>query len=270
MSPLESKSFETVLTAPGTGHPGTIRLTHPVCAFAPTPASMISFQTIVSSGSLLVGAGVDWGCGCGILTVAAARLPTVEQVIALDISRENVEATRHNLRMNGVEAKARALVSNSFVCLDSGDQEQIDCWRGELDFVIANPPTSGDGDGFNFRRTVLRDSAEFLKAGGVVFLSVSSQYGKERILGLIDEIPGYSYDGMLATTPPAPFDLMRSDLLDSLRVYVMEEKRGGLPYEFVDPGNFNRHLTATEVMKDFEGQGTVPLSRWQTHLYRRG
>lgn len=72
------------------------------------------------------------------------------------------------------------------------------CWthlRGQLDFVLANPPSSDGDDGFTFRRIVLRDSAEYLNEAST--------------------------------------------------------------------------LSASEALRVFRKEGIIPLSRWQTHLYRR-
>jgi ribosomal protein L11 methyltransferase len=47
------------------------------------------------------GALADWGCGSGVLAIAAAKLGW-SPVLACDIERESVEATRANAAVNGV------------------------------------------------------------------------------------------------------------------------------------------------------------------------
>jgi len=267
--PIFADSHQTILDREDTGTLGTIRLDHPAGTFAPTPASMISLQAVVTNAHRLRGRGVDWGCGCGILSIAASRVEQVQGVLALDISGLNIEATRANVETNRAEKKVQALVADSFRCLEAGDQTVLDSLRGQLDFVLANPPSSEGDDGFTFRRIVLRDSTEYLKAGGVIFLSISAQYGERRILGLVDEVPGYVYGGLLATTDFVPFDLRRPDLLHALELYAAEEDRNGIGYVFVDPRSEGSTLSASQALRGFRKEGVVPLSRWQTHLYRR-
>jgi len=53
---------------------------------------------------------IDYGCGSGILSVAALKLGAAE-VIAVDHDPQALEATRENARRNGVEAGLRVLSS---------------------------------------------------------------------------------------------------------------------------------------------------------------
>jgi hypothetical protein len=140
--------------------------------------------------------------------------------------------------------------------------------KGHVRFVLANPPSSPGDDGFEFRRRILRGAREFLTDGGVVFLSISTQYGKQRIDNLTSAAPGFRHGGVLATTGRVPFDLNRPDLLDCLRAYVREERRGGLSYEFVLPGDPAGDLvTAAAALSHYKRTGESPLSQWQTHLF---
>ncbi len=68
----------------GTGSHATTRLT-------------LELLTTLSPG----GALADWGCGSGVLAIAAAKLGW-DPVLACDIERESVEATRENAAVNGV------------------------------------------------------------------------------------------------------------------------------------------------------------------------
>ena len=140
--------------------------------------------------------------------------------------------------------------------------------RGNVQFILANPPSSEGDDGFDFRRRILRESQDFLVDGGVVFLSISFQYSKQRIANLTNGATGFTHGGVLATTDRVPFDLNRPDLLDCLRAYVREEQRGGLAYEFMLPGGGDEDLvTAQAAMAHYERTGASPLSKWQTHLF---
>ena len=66
----------------------------------------------------------DFGCGSGILSVAAARLGAGE-VIAVDIDLQALSATRLNAERNGVSAKLRV-------------SEHYDAASGPHDVVVAN------------------------------------------------------------------------------------------------------------------------------------
>ena len=50
------------------------------------------------------------------------------------------------------------------------------------------------------RRVVVRGAPEYLKRGGVLLLSVSTQYGAERVRGLVSANPGFVHEGVAATT----------------------------------------------------------------------
>ena len=103
-------------------------------------------------------------------------------------------------------------------------------------------------------------------SGFVVFLSISSQYGGERIHQLVEDVPGYEYDGIASTTGWTHFDLRRPDLLRCLRLYVAEEKRGGYPYEFRGFG-IGGPESAEAALLAFETHRTSPMMMWQTHLF---
>jgi hypothetical protein len=70
---------------------------------------------------------------------------------------------------------------------------------------------------------------------GTGCLAISYQYGRQRVEGLSQRIPGFSYGGVLASTDWVPFDLQRPDLLHCLELYAEEERRGGLHYVFLHP-----------------------------------
>jgi methyltransferase family protein len=258
----------TVLDTEATAGLGEIKIHHPPGTFAPTPASLISLRAIGTHAHLLHGAGIDWGSGTGCLSIAAARIPAVERVLGLEISSENVRAATANAALNGIAAKAAFLVSDSYEPISQADRTRLSALRGKVSFVLANPPTSDSGDGFEFRRTVLRGARDFLRSQGIVFLSISSQYGEQRILQLERDAPGFVYRSLLASTDWVPFDLARPDLLECLRLYASVEENGGRPYAFKspDPGH-TADLSARAALHVFEATGKSPLSRWQTHLF---
>lgn len=247
---------------------GEITLVHPPGTTPITPASMISVEAIAGHGHLLEGVGIDWGSGGGCLSVMAARTSGVTRVVGLEIDETNVSVAQRNARLNGVEEKVEFLRSDSYSPFADGDRRTLESLKGRADFLIANPISSEDDDGFGYRRTVLRGAREFLRDGGRVFLSISYQYGRRRIAGLERDVPGFFHEGILARSACVPFDLRRSDLLNCLKVYAREESRGGLGYEFCNPLRRAQAMDARDSLAFYERTGRSPLSQWQTHLFR--
>ena len=198
----------------------------------------------------------------------AARTSGVTRVVGLEIDESNVSVARRNARLNGVEEKVKFMRSDSYAPFADGDRRSLDALKGRADFMIANPISSDDDDGFGYRRTVLRGAREFLRDGGRVFLSISYQYGRRRIAGLERDVPGFFHEGVLARSECVPFDLRRSDLLNCLKVYAREESRGGLGYEFCNPLRRAQAMDARDSLAFYERTGRSPLSQWQTHLFR--
>jgi SAM-dependent methyltransferase len=258
---------ETLLTADITGG-AEVRIVHPPGTFALTPASLITLRAVGRHQHLLTGVGMDWGTGTGCLAVVAAQLPRVQKVIGLDISAANVATAWLNAQNNGVSDKVAFLVSDSYVPLAPEDRATLDTFAGRVNFLLANPPSSEGDDGFGYRRLVLQGARMFLVPGGVVFLSVSYQYGRRRLERLCEEAPGFTYGGELASTDWVPFYLGRPDLLHCLHQYAAEESRGGLEYTFKAPdGPGDRFLTAQTALAHFQRTGQSPLSKWQTHRF---
>jgi SAM-dependent methyltransferase len=263
---------ETILPSEKTNGLGEIIIHHPEGTFALTPASNISIQAICMNQLLLLGNGIDWGCGTGCLAIVAAKIGKVNQVIGLDISDANIEAACQNAIINGVNAKAKFAKSDSFTPYSEMDRQYLNSLKNQTTFILANPPSSEGDDGFEYRRMILRDARTYLIKGGVVFLSISSQYGPRRINNLAQQIEGFEYGGILSSTEWVPFDLRRADLLRCLDVYVQEERRGGMKYSFQYPESINREtmIDAQTALAYFSKTGISPLSKWQTHLFRYG
>jgi len=258
----------TVLDGEATAGLGEIRIHHPPGTFAPTAASLISLRAIGTHSYLLRGIGIDWGSGTGCLSIAATRIAAVESVFGLDIVPENVRAAAENAARNGVAGKVAFIVSDSYAPVSPADRDRLAAVCGRVSFVLANPPASDFGDGFEFRRRVLKGAGDFLRPGGVVFLSISSQYGKQRIFQLERDAPGFAYRSLLASTDWVPFDLARPDLLECLRLYASVEETGSQSYAFQSPaGEQSKTIDARSALRLFEATGKSPLSRWQTHLF---
>ena len=257
----------TEIPAPPALGPDPIRIHHPEGAFVPTPASRVALRAIGRHADRFRGRGLDWGSGSGILAIAAGRISGVEKVLGLELDPRGVAAARENARRNGVEAKVRFVESDSYRPVPPEGRKALERFRGAADFILANPPSSSPvGDGFEVRRVVVRGARKYLKTGGVLLLSVSTQYGMERVRGLISANPGFVHEGVAASTDLVPFDMERPDLRRDVLTYAREEKRGGLCYAFRDPRDPARPMTAGEACERFRETGESPLSRWQNHL----
>ena len=263
---------ETILPSEITNGLGEIIIHHPTGTFALTPASIISIQAICMNQSQLFGKGIDWGCGTGCLGIVAAKIDKVNQVIGLDISDANIEAACHNAIINCVNPKTRFSKSNSFTPYSEMGRQYLASLQNQTTFILANPPSSEGDDGFEYRRMILQEARTYLKKGGVVFLSISSQYGPQRINHLAQQVEGFEYGGILSSTDWVPFDLRRADLIHCLDVYVQEELRGGMKYSFQHPEAPNEEamMDAQTAQAYFTQTGISPLSKWQTHLFRYG
>jgi methylase of polypeptide subunit release factors len=214
----------------------------------------------------LFGSGVDWGCGVGVLSIAAARLEAVDRVVGLDLSRGNVSAAEANAVANNVAGTAVFAVSDSFDPVDANGRSLLEPLRGRLDFLVANPPCRTANDGFDFRRRLIRDGAEFLRPGGLALVQALSAYGA----GRVEELAGteYRYERVSLGTDLVPLDFRRRQLQWQLDVYVAEERRGGEAYEFFSGGTAKGPLTAVDTLRALRAGETI-FGRWQVHRFRR-
>ena len=259
-------SGTTVLSSDEAGGLGTIRLRHPPGTFAPSPATLVTLCAVAEAAGDLSGVGVDWGCGIGVLSIGAARIAGVEKVIGLELSRANVAAAGENAALNGVEDRVAFAASDSYEPLEAEGRALLETLRGCLDFIIANPPHSTTNDGFDFRRRVIREGADFLKPGGLVLLQALSAYGPARVGELAaDE---YAYEGIALRTDLVPLHFGRAQLQEQIAIYVGEEQRGGRPYEFYVGDEVGGPVTAVEALRALHAGETI-LGRWQVHRFRR-
>jgi len=259
---------ETAVTAEMTFGLGELTIRHPAGTFALTPASLISLQAIGKHRNLLAGVGLDWGSGTGCLAIATAKIPGVRSVVGLELSEANVAVARENAAANGVADKVAFFWSNSFSPHHPSDRASLVDLEGKVNFIVSNPPASEEGDGFEWRRVILRGARQYLVPGGVVFLSFAGTYGQARVERLWQDALGFEYGGLLASTDWVCFDLNRPDLLHFLRNYVEEERRGGLKYVFRHPqATGEAGLDARAALACYEQTGKSPLAKWQTHLF---
>ncbi len=103
--------------------------THPTTALCLHWLDAICPETFADVGQTLAGQTVvDYGCGSGILAIAAARLGA-SRVIAVDIDEQALTATRENARRNGVEDRIETCLPDTQVLLQAA---------GQVDLMIAN------------------------------------------------------------------------------------------------------------------------------------
>jgi methylase of polypeptide subunit release factors len=259
---------ESVLDETSTGGLGSLVFRHPAGTFALTPASRILLTAIVDNQLRLHGTGIDWGSGIGCQAILASRIPAVEKMYGLEISKENIKAAVWNAKENGVDHKVSFLSSDSYVPFDANDRMMFESLRGSVDFIVSNPPFSEGDDGFGFRRIVLDGAKSFLKPGGIVLLNISLQYGKERLASLHKPGSGFVHEGIAASSLWVPFHLDRPDLLECLRLYACEEERGGYDYAFSEEGRDGDFVNARTALKTYEYCGASPFMKWQTHMFR--
>ncbi len=261
---------ETTLPGPLMAGLGEVRILHPPGTFALSPASLISIEAIVRNQDLLKGIGLDWGTGTGCLAIAAARVASVHHVTGLDISEASVAIARENASLNAVADKTSFFVSDSYAPVDRRERQTLASLTGCVNFVVSNPPASEHDDGFGFRREVLRGARTYLADGGVVFLGGSSRYG-QRAKRICDEMPEYSYGGILSSTGWIPFDLTRPDYLRYMRQYAAEEDRGGLTYRFqCNAVHAGEPIDARRALSLFFAAGLMPYMDWEMHLFTYG
>jgi hypothetical protein len=247
---------------------GAMKFFQPPGTFALTPASFILIRAIIENKSFFSGIGIDWGSGVGCLTIIGAKINLVSRIYGLEILSENVKVANENAKINRVSDKVTFMLSDSYIPLAVEDRCELEQIHGKVNFIISNPPSSEGDDGFGFRRVVLNGAKEFLVNGGLILLNISYQYGPLRIEHLYKNIEGFSYGGIVASTEWVPFDLNRPDLLECLKLYAKEERKGGLEYTFYDNKGNQGYLNAEAALDCFEKTGQSPLTEWQTHLFK--
>lgn len=266
--PTDHRLHRTTLSPEQTGGLGTITVEHPPGTFPPSPATRATLLAIAASGPELEGTGFDWGCGVGILAVAVARISGVRRVIGLDLSTANVDAARANATENGVAARTAFYVADSFHPVSDVGRRAVERLVGRGDFLVANPPASATGDGFDFRRRLLAEGRAFLRTGAIVLLQALSAYGPGRVESLTRRPGGYAYEGIVHRTPLVPLNLGGGQIKEQLATYVHAERSGARAYEFSPNRSSGRILSAREAQAHVRRGGDL-FARWQVHRFRR-
>ncbi len=130
--------------------------------------SMLLIQSIPApDGATLL----DWGCGWGLLGIAAARSWPDVQVTMVDINERACALARENARRNQV-ANVEILCGDAVQVL--GDRR--------FDTIVSNPPISAG------RREVLRlfdDAAARLQPGGTFWMVAATRKGAKTLARLL-------------------------------------------------------------------------------------
>ncbi|SFJ96186.1 class I SAM-dependent methyltransferase [Caulobacter sp. UNC279MFTsu5.1] len=130
------------------------------------PGSALLLKSLPPLG----GAGVDLGCGIGILAHAVLASPKVTKLTLVDLDRRAVEAARRNVddpRVEVVQADAR---------------RGADIAAG-LDFVVTNPPfheTGNEDKGLG--QAFITAAAGMLRKGGVLWIVANRHLPYEAVL----------------------------------------------------------------------------------------
>ena len=106
----------------------------------------------------LAGAGADFGCGVGLLSLAALESPALQHISLIDIDRRAIDSARRNV----LDRRAEFMWCDVRQAID-GIQE--------LDFVVMNPPFhDGGAEDRSLGEAFIRGAAAVLKPGGRCWL----------------------------------------------------------------------------------------------------
>lgn len=112
----------------------------------------------------------DFGCGYGLLSLAALRSPEVTAVIGFDLDRRAVAAARANIRDPRFKAVWVDLAAKGAGVSD-------------LDVIVMNPPFHRAGiEDQNLGLTFIGRAAESLRKGGVLWLTANRHLPYEAVL----------------------------------------------------------------------------------------
>ncbi len=145
---------------------------------------------------------VDVGCGSGNIAVSLAKYCDNCHVYALDISPDALRLTYENCLRNDVSKKVSILSGD---LLSPLDEIQL---RESVDIIVSNPPyiatdefldiqpevrcepriaLDGGVDGLDYYRRLCKQSVNYLKTGGCLFLEVGYAQADE-VKGLINDL----------------------------------------------------------------------------------
>uniref|UniRef100_B0SY83 Methyltransferase small n=1 Tax=Caulobacter sp. (strain K31) TaxID=366602 RepID=B0SY83_CAUSK len=120
--------------------------------------------------SPMSGAGVDLGCGIGVLAHAILISPKVTKLTLVDLDRRAVEAAKRNVNDPRVEV------------LWADARRGADLLSG-LDFVVTNPPFhEAGGEDKGLGQAFIKSAAAMLRKGGVLWIVANRHLPYEAVL----------------------------------------------------------------------------------------
>jgi release factor glutamine methyltransferase len=133
----------------------------------------------------------DLGTGSGCLPIAIAVHAKRARAVAVDISREALAVAKENVAKNGLGERIELREGDFLAALQPAER---------FDVIVSNPPyiataeielleaevrdhdprlaLDGGADGLNFHRALAQGAAQFLKAGGRVFIEFADGQGE--------------------------------------------------------------------------------------------
>lgn len=116
------------------------------------------------------GNGADFGCGIGVLSLAALASSAVRHLTLIDIDRRAIEAARSNVRDPRVE-------------LRWADLREPGSAPGGLDFIVMNPPFhDGGAEDKALGQMFIRRAADALRPGGTCWLTANRHLPYEGVM----------------------------------------------------------------------------------------
>lgn len=161
----------------------------------PSPYTLLLAKNIPKLPDKIV---VDVGCGSGLLGIIAAK--NGSKVLAMDVSDEAVEDTKHNALANGVDGSKITIVkSDMFAKLAELKLTT------KVDLILCNPPSLPSNpskmskveyfagfDGRLFIDRLLSEARHHLKDGGKLIMTHTSLANIAKTFRLAQDL-GYSY-----------------------------------------------------------------------------
>jgi len=105
---------------------GTLRISVAPTVYEPAEDSFL----LATYASSLKGSILEIGCGCGIVSISAAKADAINNILGVDINTEAVACSRHNAAANSIK-NCRFMQANMFSSIPEGDK---------FDFILFNPP----------------------------------------------------------------------------------------------------------------------------------
>ena len=131
----------------------------------------------------LAGRVLDGTCGIGAIAIALARTPSIDEVVAVDVSPDRIAMARHNAKIYGVERRIRFRVADVRAIVAAE----------RFDAVVLDPPWGGRG--YDRGRTTFADLGldlpRILAAySGPLRLKLPRSFARE-------QLPGFAFEELV-------------------------------------------------------------------------